>query len=218
MACGMVCGRFVEHGGVAGPERHIYVLGPTRSGKTVSVVIPSVVEAPGFVLATSTRGDIIKTTRYLRECGVKDRKNGAEYGGRGAGTTHTFDPEGVAENDPDTRHNMNWTPLQGCDDPAVAMRRAQTMVAIGGMGSGSNNQEWGVSATMYVQAMLYAAAIADRTINDCYRWSPSPEAAQEAADLDPQVHAGTRDGPLGRDVERPAPRRSLVRKAANGSA
>ena len=25
---------------------------------------------------------------------------------------------------------------------------------------------------------------------------------------DPQVHAGTRDGPLGRDVERPAPRRS----------
>ena len=63
------------------------------------------------------------------------------------------------------------------------MRRAQTMVAIGGMGSGSNNQEWGVSATMYVQAMLYAAAIADRTINDCYRWSLSPEAAQEAADL-----------------------------------
>lgn len=36
---------------------------------------------------------------------------------------------------------------------------------------------------MYVQAMLYAAAIADRTINDCYRWSLSPEAAQEAADL-----------------------------------
>lgn len=166
-----------------GSERHIYVLGPTRSGKTVSVVIPAVVESPGFVLATSTRGDIIKTTRYLRECGVKDRKNGAEYGGRGAGTTHIFDPEGVAENDPDTRHNMNWTPLQGCDDPAVAMRRAQTMVAIGGMGSGSNNQEWGVSATMYVQAMLYAAAIADRTINDCYRWSLSPENAQEAADL-----------------------------------
>lgn len=137
-----------------GSERHIYVLGPTRSGKTVSVVIPAVVEAPGFVLATSTRGDIIKTTRYLRECGVKDRVTGASYGGRGAGTTHIFDPEGVAENDPDTRHNMNWTPLQGCDDPAVAMRRAQTMVAI-----------------------------ADRTINDCYKWSLSPENAQEAADL-----------------------------------
>ena len=48
------------------------------------------------------------------------------------------------------------------------------MVAIGGMGSGSNNQEWGVSATMYVQAMLYAAAIADRTINDCYKLEPVP--------------------------------------------
>ena len=166
-----------------GSERHIYVLGPTRSGKTVSVVVPAVVEAPGFVLATSTRGDIVKTTRWLRECGVKDRKRGAEYGGHGPGTTHIFDPEGVASNDPETRHNMNWTPLQGCDDPSVAMRRAQTMVANTGMGSGSNNAEWGVSAAMYVQAMLYAATIADRTINDCYKWSLSPESAQEAADL-----------------------------------
>ena len=130
-----------------GSERHIYVLGPTRSGKTVSVVVPSVVEAPGFVLATSTRGDIIKTTRYLRECGVKDRVRGASFGNRGPGTTHIFDPEGVAENDPDTRHNMRWTPLQGCDDPAVAMRRAQTMVAIGGMGSGARCSGHGASLT-----------------------------------------------------------------------
>ena len=114
---------------------------------------------------------------------MTDRATGAVYGARGEGTTHIFDPEGVAENDPLTRHNMFWTPLQGCDDPSVAMRRAQTLVGIGGMGSGSNNQEWGVSAAMYVQAMLYAAAISDRTIGDCYQWSLSPEAAQEAADL-----------------------------------
>ncbi len=166
-----------------GSERHIYVLGPSRSGKTVSVVIPCVVEAPGFVLATSTRGDIIKTTRYLRELGVKDRVRGAEFGGRGPGSTHIFDPEGVASNDPETRHNMRWTPLQGCDDPTVAMRRAQTMVAIAGLGGGTNNAEWGVSSAQYVQAMLYAAAIADLTINDCFRWSQSADAAQEAADL-----------------------------------
>ncbi len=166
-----------------GSERHIYVLGPTRSGKTVSVVIPSVVEAPGFVLATSTRGDIIKTTRYLRELGVKDRVRGAEFGGRGPDSTHIFDPEGVAGNDPETRHNMRWTPLQGCDDPSVAMRRAQTMVSIAGMGGASNNAEWGVKSAQYVQALLYAAAIADLTINDCFRWSLSPDAAQEAADL-----------------------------------
>ena len=39
------------------------------SGKTVTVVIPAVVEAPGFVLATSTRSDIISATRRLREEG-----------------------------------------------------------------------------------------------------------------------------------------------------
>lgn len=43
-----------------GCERHLYVVGPARSGKTVCVVIPAVVEAPGSSLpprraATSSR-------------------------------------------------------------------------------------------------------------------------------------------------------------------
>lgn len=180
-------------------ERHIYILGPTRSGKTVCIVIPAVVEAPGFVLATSTRGDIIKATRRLRELGVIDRQTGAKYGGISGACTHIFDPEGVADLDVETRHNMYWTPLQGCDDPSVAMRRAQTLVGIGGLGQGSNNAEWGVSAAQYVQALLYAAAISDRTIGDCYRWSLSPEKAQEAAELIKQ-HAPQRDMDLWADI------------------
>ena len=57
-------------------EMHAYVLGPTRSGKTVTVVIPAVVEAPGFVLATSTRSDIISATRRLRERVWRIRRTG----------------------------------------------------------------------------------------------------------------------------------------------
>ena len=89
-------------------EMHAYVLGPTRSGKTVTVVIPAVVEAPGFVLATSTRSDIISATRRLRERGVADPSTGARYGGRGR--VHIFDPEGLGAADPLTRHNMRWSP------------------------------------------------------------------------------------------------------------
>lgn len=171
-------------------EMHAYVLGPTRSGKTVTVVIPAVVEAPGFVLATSTRSDIISATRRLRERGVADPSNGARYGGRGR--VHIFDPEGLGAADPLTRHNMRWTPLQGCEDPTTAMRRAQTLVGVGGLGQGSNNREWGVSAGGYIQALLYAAAISNLPISKCYEWSVSPRKALEAADLI-REHTGERE-------------------------
>jgi len=94
-----------------------------------------------------------------------------------------FDPEGVGAGSPDTRHDLAWTPLAGCDDPGVARRRAETLVGVGGLGEGSRNAEWGVSAGGYVQALLYAAAVADLPLRKCYEWSLSPERAQEAADL-----------------------------------
>ncbi|KFI91276.1 type IV secretory pathway VirD4 protein family protein [Bifidobacterium saguini DSM 23967] len=161
-------------------EMHVYVLGPARSGKTVCVVIPAVVEAPGFCLVTSTRSDVVSATRTLRENGVEDASTGARYGG---GRVHVFDPEGLGGSDPATRHNMHWTPLMGCDDPTTAMRRAQTLVGVGGLGQGSNNREWGVSAGGYIQALLYAAAISNLPVSKCYEWSLSPQNAREAADL-----------------------------------
>lgn len=160
-------------------ERHVYVLGPTRSGKTVGVVIPAVVEAPGFCLATSTRADVIRATRRLRGRGAYDPSTGARWP---ASRVHVFDPEGVGDGS-GVAHDMMWTPLLGCEDPSTARRRAQTLVSIGGLGEGSTNAEWGVSAASYVQALLYAAAVADRPVSDCYRWSLSPENAMEAADL-----------------------------------
>lgn len=163
-------------------EHHLYVLGPTRSGKTTCLVIPAVVEAPGFCLVTSTRGDIIMATRRRREEGVKDLVTGASYGG-GRGRVMVFDPEGIGENDPLTRHSLKWTPLTGCDDPTIAKKRAETLVSIGGFGSNSNNREWGVSAGGFIQALLYAAAISDLPLSACYEWSISPEKAMKAAEL-----------------------------------
>lgn len=112
------------------------------------------------------------------------------YGGRGR--VHIFDPEGLGAADPLTRHNMRWTPLQGCEDPTTAMRRAQTLVGVGGLGQGSNNREWGVSAGGYIQALLYAAAISNLPISKCYEWSVSPRKALEAADLI-REHTGERE-------------------------
>ena len=82
-------------------EMHAYVLGPTRSGKTVTVVIPTVVEAPGFVLATSTRSDIISATRRLRRgCGGSVDRGRL----RRPWPCPYLRPEGLGAADPLTRH------------------------------------------------------------------------------------------------------------------
>lgn len=162
-------------------ELHVYVNGPTRSGKTMSIVIPAIVEAPGFVLAASTRSDVILATRRFRRDGVDTAR--VRLKASGDEWVRVFDPEGVGQGDLGTRHDLAWTPLMGCDDEQTAIRRAQTMVGASGLDAQSGNKEWGVSAVGYVAALLYAAAISGRSIRHCYEWSLNPQAAMRAADI-----------------------------------
>jgi hypothetical protein len=56
-----------DHGLVwAGPQQAMLVLGPPRSGKTSSLVVPNVLPAPGPVLVTSTKTDVLEATLASR--------------------------------------------------------------------------------------------------------------------------------------------------------
>lgn len=58
---GLPLGTHTEHGLVVSRGEHaVLVLGPPRSGKTVSIVIPAVVTAPGPVLVTSTKPEVMQ--------------------------------------------------------------------------------------------------------------------------------------------------------------
>ena len=46
----------------AGPQRSTLVLGPSRSGKTSSLVIPNILLARGPVVSTSTKPDVMDAT------------------------------------------------------------------------------------------------------------------------------------------------------------
>ena len=46
----------------SGSQQALLVLGPPRSGKTSSLVVPNVLAAPGPVLATSTKPDVLQAT------------------------------------------------------------------------------------------------------------------------------------------------------------
>ena len=50
----------------AGAQQAMLVLGPPRSGKTSTLVVPNVLAAPGPVLVTSTKPDVLQATLASR--------------------------------------------------------------------------------------------------------------------------------------------------------
>jgi hypothetical protein len=46
----------------ADPEHAVLVLGPPRSGKTTTVVIPALLAAPGAAVSTATKPDVLQAT------------------------------------------------------------------------------------------------------------------------------------------------------------
>lgn len=134
-------------------ERPLYVLGPARSGKGVNFVINAILGAPGAVVTTSTRVDNMEATAICRAA---------------RGPVEVFNLDAVGGRP----HTIRWSPLEGCADPDVAMRRAQTLV--GAAGLGGENAAWAVTSADIVQALLHAAAISGKTISHVYEWSRSP--------------------------------------------
>ncbi|MFD0705628.1 type IV secretory system conjugative DNA transfer family protein [Alloscardovia venturai] len=179
----------------ASSEQPLYVLGPARSGKTTSIVVPLIVEAPGAVVATSSRRDIIDNTYRLRSQGwsvnnryqnepssVNPRKKLHGV----AGHCHLFDPLNVAGSDNPAMDEslpprLNWNPIAKCVDPVVARACAENMVNT--VGIKGDNQSWANAAIDIVQGLLLAAALEGKTLEDVYQWSLSAQSCQTAAKI-----------------------------------
>ena len=85
-------------------DEHAVVTSPPRGGKTgwlASVIL----RYPGPVLSTTTKHDVFELTS-----GIRARR----------GPVHVFNPQGVG----DVPSTFRWNPLDGCPDPATAIRRA----------------------------------------------------------------------------------------------
>ena len=72
------------------------VLGPPRSGKTSTLVVPNVLAAPGPVLVTSTKPDVLHATLASRSQ---------------LGRCWALDPTGTIEPPPGA-HLVRWSPVQ----------------------------------------------------------------------------------------------------------
>ncbi len=150
----------------ASVEDSMLVLGPPRSGKGTSLVIPTILDAPGALVTTSTRPDNLAVTLAARST---------------HGPVMVFDPERLAHGA--DLPILAWSLVRGCEDPQVAMVRAETLVADAGRAGVENASFWRTQALSATRSMLHAAALDRRPPADLWRWSHAAGAAKEATSI-----------------------------------
>nr|WP_308160590.1 TraM recognition domain-containing protein [Cellulomonas algicola] len=141
------------------------VVGPPRMGKGLHVVVPWVLDAPGAVVATSTRPDTLAVTLRHR------RRNGP---------VAVFDPQRLAG----LPGGLAWSPVRGCETPRTALVRARGLAAGAGFGhTVSDSDFWAGQTETALRCLLHAAALDGRRAVDLYRWSLNPALAEDAVTI-----------------------------------
>ncbi|MFE3060380.1 type IV secretory system conjugative DNA transfer family protein [Nocardia sp. NPDC059239] len=136
-------------------DLHLDIWGP-RTGKSSSRVIPAVLDAPGAVVATSNKRDVVDATRAAR---------------KQVGDVHVFDPQGVAGEE----CTWYWDPIAwvfGDGRPAGVQRRA---VQLAGRfadddDSGQRDAFFDPEARSLLAALILACAVAKRPITQVFQW------------------------------------------------
>ncbi|WP_308283119.1 type IV secretory system conjugative DNA transfer family protein [Pseudonocardia nigra] len=139
-------------------EDVVVVFGGPRVGKT-QWLAGRIIDAPGAVLTTSTRTDLLDQTGPLRaQVGPVFVFNPVGLGGRAS--TITFDP------------------LTGCTDPVTANERAADMLAAANRAGGGDREYWDEQGRRNLAALMHAAALGNLTMGDVQTWLADLDAAE----------------------------------------
>jgi len=150
----------------AGPQQALLVLGPPRSGKTTSVVVPNLLTAPGAVVTTSTKMDVLMWSAKVRSL---------------RGRTWLFDPSGTVDRQWLTP--LRWSPVIGCERWEVAVGRAHALASAAQPGRGLGGPDhWTERAEALLGPLLHAAALGGKTMASVLRWVQRRD-VQEALEL-----------------------------------
>ncbi|HEV7529173.1 MAG TPA: type IV secretory system conjugative DNA transfer family protein [Solirubrobacteraceae bacterium] len=140
----------------ADPEHAVMVLGPPRSGKTSSIVIPAMLAAPGAAVSTATKRDVLEATWRAR----------AEIG-----QVWLFDPMGEQSELPRGIRRLSWSPVSAASTWDEALITARAMAACTSPGAGTTNEaHWRERSTALLAPLLFAANLGERPIAEVLRW------------------------------------------------
>jgi len=154
---GVLLGRAQHEWIWSGHERSTLVLGPTRSGKTTSVIVPNLLCATHGVVSTSTKPDVMNLTATSRSR---------------AGSTLLFDPTGLTSPAPGVSR-IGWSPLGGARqwDGALAMSAGMVAAAQRKTVQSGPADHWSERASSLLSCLLHAAALTQEPIATVVRWA-----------------------------------------------
>ncbi|MFJ8744082.1 type IV secretory system conjugative DNA transfer family protein [Embleya sp. NPDC127516] len=136
-------------------DMHVDIWGP-RTGKTATRAIPNIVSAPGAVVVTSNKRDVVDATRAIREA---------------KGTVYIFDPQNQAGGKP----VFWWNPLTYVGDSIVkAVKLAARFVSVNRQDHARSDAYFEPAAQDLFANLLLAASIDKRPITQVYVWLTRP--------------------------------------------
>ena len=150
---GIVVGKVVSTGQTfiqSWEDLSLDIWGP-RTGKSTSRVMPAILDAPGAVVSTSNKRDVVDGTRGVREA---------------TGPVWVFDPQKIAQEEP----NWWWNPLSYVTDEEKAYKLTQHF-SVGSRVPGSKPDAYfDPKAEDILSSYFLAAALGELPITQVYLW------------------------------------------------
>ena len=117
-------------------EEHVLVMAPPRTYKT-AFLADVILRYPGPVIATTTKADIYGLTSAVRA---------------GLGQVHVFNPQYIGK----VPSTFCWSPVDGCEDPATAVRRADAFAFAVSQKGAEDGTFWSAKASDYLRGYFHA--------------------------------------------------------------
>ena len=152
-------------------DRTAGVIGPQGSGKTLDLLIPALLGAPGGALVTLTKLDDLLLSLTARQ--------------RDGRPCVVLDPFGLAGG----LTELIFDPIAGCVDSMIAERRAKAFTAgtVKGAIQGGQGDDaarfYAAEAAKVLQAYFHAAALSGRTLEDVLRWVANPQSTTDPTEI-----------------------------------
>ena len=131
-------------------EEHVLVMAPPRTFKT-AFLADVILRYRGPVIATTTKADLFKLTSAVRSF---------------AGPVHVFNPQHIGG----VPSTFCWSPVEGCQDPATAIRRADAFAFAVSQKGVEDGTFWSAKASDYLRGYFHAAALAQYDLRAVAAW------------------------------------------------
>jgi type IV secretion system protein VirD4 len=131
-------------------EEHLLIMAPPRTYKT-AFLADVILRYPGPVIATTTKADLYTLTSAVR----------AQHG-----PVHVFNPQHIGG----VPATFRWCPVDGCQDPATAIRRADAFAFAVSQKGVEDGSFWSAKASDYLRGYFHAAGLAGFDLRAVAAW------------------------------------------------